>query len=105
MQSLSRRSFLHKGGLTVGAVGAAAAMPSLGRLVRRGGTGAAAGRVAAGSGGAEALATDREGTRTEGPIMAHVRDLRRGEIDVFVGTRKVTLRDRATADLLYRATR
>lgn len=105
MQRLSRRSFLHKGSLAVGAVGAAAAVPSVGRLRRARGA-AAAGQVpgaavAAGAAGEEEL----EDARRKGPIVAHVRDVRRGEIEVFVGSRKVTLRDRATAARLYRATR
>jgi len=31
------------------------------------------------------------------PVVAHVRDARTGEIDVFVGERKVRIRDRAVA--------
>jgi len=37
------------------------------------------------------------GRLTGEPVVAHVRDARTGEIDVFVGERKVRIRDRAVA--------
>ena len=37
-------------------------------------------------------------------LVAHVRDLRTGDIDVFVGERQVTIRDRAVAARLAAAT-
>jgi hypothetical protein len=39
------------------------------------------------------------------PIIAHLRDARRGEIDVFRGTSRVRLRDPALAALLVRKSR
>jgi hypothetical protein len=41
----------------------------------------------------------------EGDLVAHVRDARRGDIDLYVGTRHVTVRDRALAAHLARAAR
>lgn len=105
MQRLSRRSFLHKGTLAVGAVGAAAAVPTAGRLRRAKGAAAAGALGSADAAGGAPSAAELDDARRSGPIVAHVRDVRRGEIEVFVGSRKVTLRDRATAARLYRATR
>jgi hypothetical protein len=102
MKSLSRRSFLRKSTLAVGAVGAAATVPTLGRL-RSTHEAAAAGRLPV-AGASQPAAAAGADVPTGGPIVAHVRDVRRGEIDVFVGTRKVTLHDPATAARLYRAT-
>jgi hypothetical protein len=39
------------------------------------------------------------------PVIAHVRDARTGEIDVFRGTSRVRVRDPALAALLVRASR
>ncbi|HEY6480800.1 MAG TPA: hypothetical protein VIZ00_12265, partial [Streptosporangiaceae bacterium] len=58
-----------------------------------------AARDAAGSGAAEP-----ESQVTE-PIIAHVRNARTGEIDVFRGTSQTRLHDPALAALLIRASR
>lgn len=106
MENLSRRSFLQKGSLAVGAAGVMAVGPAIGgAAMRRAGLSLPAARPAP---PATAGAHDEArptGPREAGPVVAHVRDLDRGEIDVFVGSRKVTVRDRAVAARLYRATR
>jgi hypothetical protein len=94
---ISRRSAL-RGGAAAGLAGAAlvavgspalaAALPSRG----------AAGD-AAGGGAAEPESQVAE------PIIAHVRNARTGEIDVFRGTSQTRLHDPALAALLIRASR
>lgn len=96
MDNLSRRSFLKTGTIAVGAAGAAIAAPGLRAAVRQ-----------------DSASQDPEtheadlpaDAAAEGPIVAHVRNLATGEIDLFVGERRVTVKDRATASRLYRATR
>jgi hypothetical protein len=41
----------------------------------------------------------------EGDLVAHVRDARQGDIDLYVGTRHVSVRDRSLASHLARAAR
>jgi hypothetical protein len=41
----------------------------------------------------------------DGDLVAHVRDARRGDIDLYVGTRHVSVRDRSLASHLARAAR
>ena len=41
----------------------------------------------------------------DGDLVAHVRDARSGDIDLYVGTRHVSVRDRALASHLARAAR
>jgi hypothetical protein len=48
---------------------------------------------------------ERAGTDPGEPIIAHLRDARTGEIDVFRGTSRVRLRDPALAALLVRKSR
>ncbi|MFC3504523.1 hypothetical protein ACFOOK_26640 [Micromonospora krabiensis] len=42
---------------------------------------------------------------TDGPIVVHLRDAASGTLDVFVGTSRIEVRDRALADRLKRAAR
>ena len=53
---------------------------------------------------APASAADSSST-ADGDLVAHVRDARSGRIDVYVGTRQVSVRDRALAAHLARAAR
>ena len=104
MENLSRRTFLQKGTLAVGTVGMAAAAPALGRIERT-----VAARTAPASLPAAAVTRDPRGTTETraagGPIVAHVRDARAGVIDLYVGTRRVTVTDRRIAAQLVRAAR
>ena len=92
MDSIDRRRFLLQGGAAVAAAGVASAVPF---------------------GAAEAL-TKRIGTRhsevpadatLDEPVVAHLRDLRTGEVALFAGHREVRVRDRHLAALLFNATR
>ncbi len=78
MTRLTRRGFLGKTSLGVAAVGAMVAVPGLTEI-----------------GTAEAATPDFKMTGAElsGPIVAHVRNFKTGEIAVMVGTREVVYRD------------
>jgi hypothetical protein len=78
------------------------------RRVLQGAVGAAA--LVAGTGGMVAAAGDADATPLHPDagreqIMAHVRDLHTGAIDVFVGTRRITIHDRELAVRLANAAR
>lgn len=54
---------------------------------------------------ANAESANAAGTASGEPIVAHVRDVRTGEVDLFVGTRKVRFRDPQLAARLAEAAR
>jgi hypothetical protein len=52
-----------------------------------------------------ALAAESSRSSSKEPVVAHVRDVASGQIDVFVGDRQVTIRDRAVAARLANVAR
>ena len=78
MGNSTRRGFLAMAGIGAAAVGAAA--------VEAGGAAAAE-------------------QRSSGPLVAYVRDVRRGEISVMVGEHEVVVRDRDLVNRLVHASR
>lgn len=58
--------------------------------------------VAAGSGGS---GPSNDDAVTGEPVVAHVRNVATGEIDVYIGERQVRIRDRGVAARLARASR
>lgn len=54
---------------------------------------------------APASAATGSAATAEGDLVAHVRDARSGDIDLYVGTRHVSVRDRSLAAHLARAAR
>jgi len=92
MSEISRRKFLGAaagGAVVVGA--AAVAAPS----VLGGGSDAHPSGPSRGH-ASQALSVD-------GPVLAHVRDAKTGEISVFSGTREIVIRDRSVANVLLDA--
>ena len=94
MESITRRTFLKRGGTGVAAAGVFAAVPSLPGLalssrrpatVHNDGVAAPAGRAAT------------------GPLVVHIPDPRSGEVHLMVGTREVVTRDSALVARLLRA--
>ena len=78
------------------------------RRVLQGAVGAAAlvagtGAIVAAAGDANATPLHPDASREQ--IMAHLRDLHTGTIDVFVGTRRITIHDRELAVRLANAAR
>jgi hypothetical protein len=64
-----------------------------------------AGREDAGHGGAEHGGAEHGGTDASEPLVAHLRNARTGEIDVFHGTSQTRVHDPALAAMLMRARR
>jgi hypothetical protein len=93
---ISRRSAL-RGGAAAGIAGAA--------LVAAGGPALAAALPSHSAAGDAAGAAAEPASHAAEPIIAHVRNARTGEIDVFRGTSQTRLHDPALAALLIRASR
>ena len=87
MERLSRRSFVKIAGAATGAAALAAAPPLA--------------RAAVGEEGAQP--TQPTAAVPEEPVVAYIRDARRGEVTVTAGTREHTYRDRALVQRLLRA--
>jgi hypothetical protein len=87
MERLSRRSFVKIAGAATGAAALAAAPP----IAR------------AGIGEEDAQHVDPSASVPEEPVVAYVRDARRGEVTVTSGTAEHTYRDRALVRRMLRA--
>jgi len=100
MENISRRRFLRDASLGAAALGAAAAVgqETLAKL----------GRPTAGAAGAAALGP-RLGNEAEGEakaeVMAHVVGGPSGAVEIYSGTRLVTIHDRSIANALLSAVR
>ena len=86
MERLSRRSFMKIAGAATGAAALAAAPP-----------------IARAAVGDDAEKIDPTSAVPEEPLVAYVRDARRGEVTVTSGTAEHTYRDRALVQRLMRA--
>jgi hypothetical protein len=96
MKPLSRRMFLQRGSVAVALAGAASSLPVLSQ-VGDGGQAATAGTAG--------TAELPDGANLAEPLIAHVRDLGRGEISLFVGEREVIVRDPNLATRIFHASR
>jgi hypothetical protein len=88
MDPTNRRTFLRNSSLSIAAAGVVAAMPA----------GAAHALV-------DAPRPLPDDASVDDAVVAHVRDLRHGEVVLYTGEREVTITDRRLASLLYHATR
>ena len=93
MQPTSRRQFLKRSSAVAAAAGVAAAVPAT----------TAKALTAQGS-------TDRErrlpdDASVDVPVVAHVRDVRKGLVSLYTGEREITVKNRRLAAALYHATR
>lgn len=101
MEGFDRRKFLKGTSVAAGLAGAATVVP--GALPALAGTpGSSSSRTRASKGPAPVTASSSGPSQ---PVVAHVRDVSKGEIDVFVGTQHFTLRDRSLADRIVDAAR
>jgi len=93
---LSRRVFLRRGTITAAAVGLVGAVPGLPTLL----LGASNDAPAVDTGIGEA---DGAAAGLSEPLIAHVSDVRAGQISLFQGEREVVVRSPDLARQLYRA--
>jgi hypothetical protein len=91
MESIDRRRFLLQSGAAVAAAGVASTVPLN-----------AAGAL---SKGRATHAKVPEGATLDEPVVAHLRNLRTGEVALFKGHREVLVKDKHLAALLFNATR
>jgi hypothetical protein len=89
MEPTSRRKFIRNTSVAVAAAGVASAVPTsaVGALTHD---------------GAPPLPDD---DTVNAPVVAHVRDVRKGKVALYTGEREVTITDKRLARLLYHATR
>lgn len=98
MSILSRRSFLTRGSLVVGGAGLAASIPGLPSLLTTAESEAPA---------VEAAVTDEEAVAADvsGPLVAHLQDLRSGQMSLFLGEREISVTNPGLAAQLFRSAR
>lgn len=96
VSGVTRRTFLTRGSLAVAAGGVATAIPGLGSIL--GSTSAEAPEINGALSDAEAGAAD-----LKGPLVAHVSDIRSGEISFYQGEGQAVLKDPALVARLYRS--
>ena len=94
MEPTSRRQFLKRSGAVAAAAGVAAAVP------------ATAAKALTKSGGSKqdseaALPDDKS---VDVPVVAHVRDVRKGLVSLYTGEREITVKNKRLAAALYHAT-
>jgi hypothetical protein len=93
MEPINRRRFLMQGGAAVAAAGVVSAVPlSAADALTKSRSGAQAAHTAA--------VAD---AKSDEPVVAHVRDLKTGEVVLFRGHREVTVKDKHLATLLFNA--
>lgn len=97
MPGLSRRSFLGRSSLALAVGGLATAIPGLGSILEV--APAEAPEIDAAAGDGEVAGDVSE------PVIAHLKDLRTGEISFYQGEREVSFKDPGLAARLYRASR
>ena len=93
MEPTSRRQFLKRSGAVAAAAGVAAAVP------------ATAAKALTKSGAKQdteaALPDDKS---VDVPVVAHVRDVRKGLVSLYTGEREITVKNKRLAAALYHAT-
>ena len=97
MENVSRRGLLRNGSLAVMGVSLVGAVPAFSAGLAPKASDASAADPSPES------ADPLKGASMDGPLVAHVKNLRTGEIGVYMGTSEVTFRDPRLAAKLYRA--
>lgn len=98
MATISRRTFLIRGSLGAAAAAVASALPGLPSIATT-----AAEDAPAGEDGAAVVTEDLP--LTSETVIAHVTDLRSGQLSVFVGEQEFTVVDRALTSRLLQVTK
>ena len=102
MEGFDRRKFLKGSTVAAGLAGAMTVVPgALPALAKS--TNTKAGSRGLVAGGVE---NDVDGSvDSKEPVVAHIRDAKKGEIDVYVGTRHIVLKDRSLTNRIMGAAR
>jgi len=93
MEPTSRRQFLKRGSAVAAAAGVAATVPA-----------SAARALNSGKSRSESDPPLPDDESVDVPVVAHVRDVRKGLVTLYTGEREITIKDRRLAAALYRAT-
>jgi hypothetical protein len=92
MEPTSRRQFLKRSSAVAAAAGVAAAVPA----------GAAHALTKPDANAVPRLPDDES---VDLPVIAHVRDVRKGLVSLYIGEKEITIKDRRLAASLFHATR
>jgi hypothetical protein len=92
MEPTSRRQFLKRGSAVAAAAGVAAAVP------------ASAAKALTSHATNEAEKPLPNDSSVDVPVVAHVRDVRKGIVTLYTGEREITVKNRRLAAALYHAT-
>ena len=92
MEPTSRRQFLKRGSAVAAAAGVAAAVP------------AGAAKALTSHGTHEPEKPLPNDSSVDVPVVAHVRDVRKGLVTLYTGEREITIKNRRLAAALYHAT-
>ena len=102
MEGFDRRKFLKGSTVAAGLAGAMTVVPGALPALAKSTTTTRGGGARAAVTGARAQDSG-SATASDEPVVAHVRDAKKGEIDVFIGTKHFTLQDRALASRIMGA--
>jgi hypothetical protein len=103
MEGFDRRKFLKGSTVAAGLAGAMTVLPGALPALANSPGATRGGQRASAAGDLAQDSTD--GPTSSEPVVAHVRDAKKGEIDVFVGTKHFTVQDRQLASRILGATR
>jgi hypothetical protein len=92
MEPTSRRTFLKRSSAVAAAAGVASAVP------------ATAARALTSRSATDAPPELPDHPSVDVPVVAHVRDVRKGLVSLYTGEKEITIKDRRLAAALYRAT-
>ena len=92
MEPTSRRQFLKRGSAVAAAAGVAAAVP------------ASAAKALTSHAANEPEKKLPNDSSVDVPVVAHVRDVRKGLVTLYTGEREITVKNRRLAAALYHAT-
>jgi hypothetical protein len=93
MESFDRRKFLKGSTVAAGIAGAMTVVPGALPALAKTEKARSAGSKAQ-SAGSRAISSSGQSAASE-PVVLHVRDARTGQIDLFIGTKQVSVSDRA----------
>ena len=101
MEGFDRRKFLKGSSVAAGLAGAMTVVPGAIPAFARSAN--ASSKAAAFSSSHEVNTGAADGRASSDPVVLHVRDAKKGQIDMFIGQRHLTVNDRALASRIMSA--